>query len=51
MPNTLVSTERILELLEEKPKILNKENALKPNMIDEIKFVNVTFGYKSGFLY
>ena len=49
MPNTLVSTERILELLEEKPKILNKENALKPNMIDEIKFVNVTFGYKPGF--
>jgi ATP-binding cassette subfamily C protein len=49
MPNTLVSTERILELLEEKPKILNKENALKPNMIDEIKFANVTFGYKPGF--
>ena len=49
MPNTLVSAERILELLEEKPKILNKENALKPNMIDEIKFVNVTFGYKPGF--
>ena len=49
MPNTLVSAERILELLEEKPKILNKENALKPNMIDEIKFVNVTFGYEPGF--
>jgi ATP-binding cassette subfamily C protein len=49
MPNTLISAERILELLEEKPKILNKENALKPNMIDEIKFVNVTFGYESGF--
>jgi len=49
MPNTLVSAERILELLEEKPKILNKENALKPNMVDEIKFVNVTFGYEPGF--
>jgi len=49
MPNTLVSAERILELLEEKPKILNKQNALKPNMIDEIKFVNVTFGYEPGF--
>jgi ATP-binding cassette subfamily C protein len=49
MPNTLVSAERILELLEEKPKILNKENAKKPNMLDEIKFVNVTFGYKPGF--
>jgi len=49
MPNTLISTERILELLEEKPKILNKENALKPNMIDEIKFVNVNFGYEPGF--
>jgi len=49
MPNTLVSAERILELLEDKPKILNKENAKKPNMIDEIKFVNVTFGYEPGF--
>ncbi|MFP3317513.1 MAG: DUF1854 domain-containing protein [Candidatus Nanopusillus sp.] len=49
MPNTLVSAERILELLEDKPKILNKENALKPNMINEIKFVNVTFGYEPGF--
>jgi ATP-binding cassette subfamily C protein len=45
----LVSAERILELLEDKPKILNKENALKPNVIDEIKFVNVTFGYEPGF--
>jgi len=49
LPNTLVSAERILELLEDKPKILNKENAKKPNMIDEIKFVNVTFGYELGF--
>jgi len=49
MPNALVSAERILELLEDKPKILNKENAKKPNMIDEIKFVNVTFGYEPGF--
>jgi ATP-binding cassette subfamily C protein len=49
IPGALVSAERILELLEEKPKILNKENALKPNMIDEIKFVNVTFGYEPGF--
>jgi len=47
--NALVSAERILELLEDKPKILNKENAKKPNMIDEIKFVNVTFGYEPGF--
>jgi len=49
IPAALVSAERILELLEDKPKILNKENALKPNMIDEIKFVNVTFGYEPGF--
>jgi len=49
LPSTLVSAERILELLKEKPKILNKENALKPNMIDEIKFVNVTFEYEPGF--
>jgi ATP-binding cassette subfamily C protein len=49
LPEALVSAERILELLEDKPKILNKENALKPNMIDEIKFVNVTFGYEPGF--
>jgi ATP-binding cassette subfamily C protein len=49
IPVALVSAERILELLEDKPKILNKENALKPNMIDEIKFVNVTFGYEPGF--
>ncbi len=49
LPNILVSAERILELLEDKPKILNKENALKPNMIDEIKFINVTFGYEPGF--
>jgi len=49
LPNTLVSAERILELLEDKPKILNKENALKPNMVDEIKFVNVTFEYEPGF--
>ncbi|NAZ26503.1 MAG: hypothetical protein GU343_03150, partial [Nanoarchaeota archaeon] len=49
IPVALVSAERILELLEDKPKILNKENAKKPNMIDEIKFVNVTFGYEPGF--
>jgi len=49
LPEALVSAERILELLEDKPKILNKENALKPNIIDEIKFVNVTFGYEPGF--
>ncbi|MFP3284078.1 MAG: DUF1854 domain-containing protein [Candidatus Nanopusillus acidilobi] len=49
LPEALVSAERILELLEDKPKILNKENALKPNMLDEIKFVNVTFGYEPGF--
>jgi ATP-binding cassette subfamily C protein len=49
IPKALVSAERILELLEDKPKILNKENALKPNMLDEIKFVNVTFGYEPGF--
>jgi len=49
IPKALVSAERILELLEDKPKILNKENALKPNMFDEIKFVNVTFGYEPGF--
>jgi ATP-binding cassette subfamily C protein len=49
LPSTLISAERILELLEDKPKILNKENALKPNMIDEIKFVNVTFEYEPGF--
>jgi len=49
IPAALVSAERILELLEDKPKILNKENALKPNMINEIKFVNVTFGYEPGF--
>jgi len=49
IPVALVSAERILELLEDKPKILNKENALKPNMINEIKFVNVTFGYEPGF--
>ncbi|MFP3256671.1 MAG: ABC transporter ATP-binding protein, partial [Candidatus Nanopusillus acidilobi] len=49
IPEALVSAERILELLEDKPKILNKENALKPNMLDEIKFVNVTFGYEPGF--
>jgi len=49
LPKALVSAERILELLEDKPKILNKENALKPNMFDEIKFVNVTFGYEPGF--
>jgi len=49
LPEALVSTERILELLEDKPKILNKENAKKPNMLDEIKFVNVTFGYEPGF--
>jgi ATP-binding cassette subfamily C protein len=49
IPVALISAERILELLEDKPKILNKENALKPNMIDEIKFVNVTFGYEPGF--
>ncbi|MFZ8801203.1 MAG: DUF1854 domain-containing protein [Candidatus Nanopusillus sp.] len=49
IPNVLISAERILELLEDKPKILNKENALKPNIIDEIKFVNVTFGYEPGF--
>jgi len=49
IPEALVSSERILELLEDKPKILNKENALKPNMLDEIKFVNVTFGYEPGF--
>ncbi|MFP3290070.1 MAG: ABC transporter ATP-binding protein [Candidatus Nanopusillus acidilobi] len=49
IPVALVSAERILELLEDKPKILNKENALKPNMINEIKFVNVTFGYELGF--
>jgi len=49
LPEALVSAERILELLEDKPKILNKENASKPNMIDEIKFVNVTFGYEPGF--
>jgi ABC-type multidrug transport system, ATPase and permease components len=49
IPVALVSAERILELLEDKPKILNKENALKPNMVDEIKFVNVTFGYEPGF--
>jgi len=49
IPMTLVSAERILELLEDKPKILNKENALKSNMIAEIKFVNVTFEYEPGF--
>ncbi|PVU71675.1 DUF1854 domain-containing protein [Candidatus Nanobsidianus stetteri] len=49
LPSTLISAERILELLEEKPKILNKENALKPNIVDEIKFVNVTFEYEPGF--
>jgi len=49
IPEALVSAERILELLEDKPKILNKENAKKPNMLDEIKFVNVTFGYEPGF--
>jgi len=49
IPVALVSAERILELLEDKPKILNKENALKPNMIDEIKFVDVNFGYEPGF--
>ncbi|MFP3167201.1 MAG: DUF1854 domain-containing protein [Candidatus Nanopusillus sp.] len=49
LPEALVSAERILELLEEKPKILNKEDALKTNMIDEIKFVNVTFEYEPGF--
>jgi ATP-binding cassette subfamily C protein len=49
IPVALVSAERILELLEDKPKILNKENALKPNMINEIKFVNVNFEYEPGF--
>jgi ATP-binding cassette subfamily C protein len=49
IPEALISAERILELLEDKPKILNKENAKRPNIIDEIKFVNVTFGYEPGF--
>jgi len=49
LPEALVSAERILELLEDKPKILNKQYALKSNMIDDIKFVNVTFGYEPGF--
>jgi len=49
LPRALVSAERILELLEDKPKILNKENAIKPNLFDDIKFVNVTFGYEPGF--
>lgn len=43
----VTSLERIYDVMDEKPKIISKENALEHKVEGEIEFKNVSFGYKS----
>ncbi|NLJ96101.1 MAG: ABC transporter ATP-binding protein [Clostridiales bacterium] len=43
----VTSLERIYDVLDEEPLIMNKENAIKHEIQGEVEFKNVHFGYKS----
>ncbi|MEG1981092.1 MAG: ABC transporter ATP-binding protein [Clostridia bacterium] len=43
----MVSLTKVLEIMNEKPAIINSVNSLKPNINGDINLKNVVFGYKS----
>ncbi len=45
--NMTTSLERIYDVLDEKPEIVNSENAAKKEIEGDIKIENITFGYNS----
>ncbi len=44
---TTTSMERIYDVLDENPEIKNNENAIKHNLVGNVRFEDVVFGYRS----
>jgi ATP-binding cassette subfamily B protein len=45
--NALIAVDRVFSVIDEKPEVVDKENAISHRIHGDITFENVTFGYRS----